>query len=329
MSVIKHEIEASGPDVEAAIDKGLRILNAKRDAVVVEVLDEGSKGLLGIGKRDASVRLTLVVDPLDATDPAKKPVPVAESDVPDVAEDAESTPETVDVAEPATVAEVVKPVIGTPDVEQDEHDESTSDEKPEPEPVIDAAAEAEILRELLTSTEVSVAMKHMETLLTKMEYDGVVSAELSDVDEITGKRIPIITVDGDSLSDLIGSRGATLNAIQFLLRQMTSQTIHDRTNFALDIGGYRARRQEVLANLALRMADNAVRDGRTVTLNAMPPHERRIVHMTLREDDRVETRSSGEGDRRRVSIIPKGGEGSGDKKRRSRKRRSKQKNYDA
>ena len=58
----------------------------------------------------------------------QKPVPVAESDVPDVAEDAESTPETVDVAEPATVAEVVKPVVGTPDVEQDEHDESASDE---------------------------------------------------------------------------------------------------------------------------------------------------------------------------------------------------------
>lgn len=327
MSVIKHEIEASGPDVEAAVEKGLRILNAKRDAVVVEVLDEGSRGLLGIGKRDASVRLTLVVDPLSPVAPVKKPKPEVK---PVVEKVADVEPVSAAVAEPVAAKADVTPVVAAPAIEQDDQVDDIDDA--EPEPPYDAAAEADLLRELLTSTEVSAAMKHMETLLDKMGYDGIVSAELSDVDEISGKRIPIITVDGDDINGLIGTRGATLNAIQFLLRQMTSQTISDRTNFALDIGGYRARRQEVLADLAQRMADNAVRDGRAVTLNAMPPHERRIIHMTLRDDDRVETRSSGEGDRRRVTISlkgSKGSEGGRDKRRRSRNRRGKDKNYNA
>jgi spoIIIJ-associated protein len=330
MSVIKHEIESRGSDVEAAVQSGLVILGAKRNEVVIEVVDEGSRGLLGIGKRDAVVKLTRMVDTAQPRSAPKQPAPVVEvveepeeddwndEDDWDDEDDSAESEEAIPDPEPVVEVEVQpEPVVAeSAPIAEEAEDTQVEDEE---DYVIVDEADIEVIAELLSSEEVRIAMMHAEAILEKMGVEAVVSADVSDVDEVTEKRIPIIKIDGENVSDLIGSRGATLNAIQFLLRQMTSQSIHDRTNFALDIGGYRERRQAVLADLARRTADKAVRDGRSVTLNAMPPHERRIVHMTLRDDARVETRSSGEGDQRRVRIMPKGASGGGKRKRRRRR----------
>lgn len=328
MSLVKHEIEARGADIESAIQAGLEILRADRDEVVVEVLDEGSRGLLGIGRRDAVVRLTQMVDP--AAPSSEAPVAEEPEDEPDVEPELErevepepepespSAPEPVEqpvaeaVAEPTEPVVEPEPVVDTP--------VSAPVEEPEPEPAEPTAEEAAEIAELLSAEEVAIGIQHAEQLLTHAGLNATVSAEASEVDEVTGRRIPILIIDGADAPALIGTRGATLNALQFLLRQMTSQSIHNRTTFALDVAGYRERRQETLADLARRMADKAVKDGRSVTLNAMPPHERRIVHMTLRDDDRVETNSIGEGDRRRVRILTKSA-GKGKPRRKRRRRR--------
>jgi spoIIIJ-associated protein len=327
MSVIKHEIEARGADVDAAVESGLGILGTDRDSVVVEVLDEGSRGLLGIGKRDAVVRLTLMVDTQEKKAPEKvaPPPPVAPAPPPAKATPAkpkEDPPAKQPVATPTTP----KPKEERPAAPKEERVEvppATPTPAPAPIAVEKPVVEVDpaVLTEILAREEVVVAMKHMETLLEKMGIEAIVSAEPSEIDEVTNQRIPIITVDGDNLNPLIGSRGATLNAIQFLLRQMTSQSVHERTTFALDIAGYRERRQQVLAELAQRMADKVADEKRTITLNAMPPHERRIIHMTLREDQRVETSSTGEGDRRRVRIMPQNA-GGGKRRSRPRQRRN-------
>jgi spoIIIJ-associated protein len=86
---------------------------------------------------------------------------------------------------------------------------------------------------------------------------------------------------------------------------MAGHALHQRADFLIDVEGYRDRRQNALAQLAQRMARKAVKRGQAVTLEPMSPYDRRIIHMALRNDDRVTTQSTGEGSRRRVRIYPK------------------------
>ena len=104
---------------------------------------------------------------------------------------------------------------------------------------------------------------------------------------------------------LIGPRGETLNAIQYISRLMVGNQMQQRATFVVDIEGYRSRRQQALARLTERMAKKVVNRRRPVSLEPMPPHERRIIHMTLRDNDEVYTQRSGEGKRRKVRILPK------------------------
>lgn len=151
--------------------------------------------------------------------------------------------------------------------------------------------------------EADVALTILREWLGLMQVDATVTLDWSEEDDLTRERIAILRVDGEDLGAMIGPRGAVLNDIQFLMRSMVSQQIQGRTSFVVDIGGYREKRIQSLVELANRMAAKVARHGRAVTLNPMPPHERRIIHMTLREDERVVTKSTGEGNRRRVRIL--------------------------
>jgi spoIIIJ-associated protein len=104
---------------------------------------------------------------------------------------------------------------------------------------------------------------------------------------------------------LIGRRGETLTALQYITRLIASRELQRRANIVLDVEGYKSRREQMLRRLANRMADQAIQLGRTVSLEPMPPYERRIVHLALRDHPEVTTQSVGEGDRRKVTIIPR------------------------
>ena len=82
---------------------------------------------------------------------------------------------------------------------------------------------------------------------------------------------------------LIGRQNETLSALEFVTRLMVNQQVRTRTNFVVDVNGYRAKRAESLRKLALRMADQVAESGRTVALEPMPPAERRIIHLALRD----------------------------------------------
>ncbi len=114
----------------------------------------------------------------------------------------------------------------------------------------------------------------------------------------------MLDVVGGNLTRLIGRRGETLAALQYITRLITSRELQRRSEVVVDIGGYKARRAQTLQALALRMADEALERGHTVTLEPMPPHERRIIHLALREREDVVTRSVGEGAARKVTIVP-------------------------
>ncbi|HEY8693631.1 MAG TPA: RNA-binding cell elongation regulator Jag/EloR [Chloroflexota bacterium] len=142
-----------------------------------------------------------------------------------------------------------------------------------------------------------VAADMLEELLEKMGVDAEV--EVREEDPIT------LNVIGEDLGILIGRRGETLSAVQFILNQMLNQKTGEWFGAIVDAEDYRLRREEQLRGIAQRMADRARYYHQPVTLDPMPPNERRIVHMALAEQGQVDTHSVGEGDDRRVVITPR------------------------
>jgi spoIIIJ-associated protein len=125
-------------------------------------------------------------------------------------------------------------------------------------------------------------------------------------------RVDVVTIDplllnvyGGDVADLIGRRGENLRSLQFVLGLMLNKQLRRHTRVNVDADGYRARREELLTGMAERFAARVRSTGQPMQLEAMPPNERRIVHMALAEDPDVTTESVGEGDARRVVISPR------------------------
>ncbi len=150
-----------------------------------------------------------------------------------------------------------------------------------------------------------------DVVTTLLDYLGVLAAvEVVDaggrIDEETGEAVPLqLNVVGDDLGILIGRGGETLRDFQFISRLIISRQIGVWPNLVLDVEGYKERRAETLESLAKRMADQVRETGRPLSLEPMPPNERRAVHMALRDDPDVYTESSGEEPRRKVRIYPR------------------------
>lgn len=153
-----------------------------------------------------------------------------------------------------------------------------------------------------------VATDVVSTLLDKM---GLIAAvEVADrggkVDPVSREVAPLVlNVVGDDLGVLIGRRGETLRDLQFIVRLIVSRKIGQWPNLVLDVEGYKARRVNGLQALAKRMADQVRQTRQPMVLEPMPAHERRIVHLTLRDDPDVYTESTGEDEARKVQILPK------------------------
>ena len=112
-------------------------------------------------------------------------------------------------------------------------------------------------------------------------------------------------VRGDDLGILIGRHGQTLSSLQFMVNLIIGRRLKARSTVHIDVEGYRQRRYEVVRGLALRMADRVKSSGQSLTLEPMPANERRIVHLVLQGDPDIVTQSMGEGENRKVSIVPK------------------------
>ncbi len=113
-----------------------------------------------------------------------------------------------------------------------------------------------------------------------------------------------IDVAGPDASILIGKRGNTLFALQFLANRVVNRGPQGRRYVVLDVEGYRARREQGLAAVAVKLGEQAVREGKVITFDPMSPRERRVVHLALAKFAGVRTESAGEGEGRRVQIIP-------------------------
>ena len=116
------------------------------------------------------------------------------------------------------------------------------------------------------------------------------------------KNTILVNITGENANFLIGYRGEVLNSLQTLLIAIAGRNLKEKIHVNVDILGYREKRKVVLENLAQRMANNVIKNKKSITLEPMPAYERKIIHTKLQESDKVKTESIGEGERRRVVI---------------------------
>lgn len=150
-----------------------------------------------------------------------------------------------------------------------------------------------------------LAQQTLEELLAKMKIKAAVQARWGDPDEPGDAPSVMLDVQGNDLGALIGRKGETLSALQYIARLILAKSLNESVNLIVDVEGYRQRREQQLRRMAQRMAEQALQRQRTLTLEPMPASERRIIHLELRDHPGVRTESVGEGDRRKVTIIPK------------------------
>lgn len=165
----------------------------------------------------------------------------------------------------------------------------------EPGEEVSAEAEADIA---------GTACEILGDLLERLDLEASVNLA-GDTEQIQGTGLVSLDIQGDDLGILIGRRGQTLAALQYLVRTIISHRLKVKVPLTIDVEGYRERRVESLQSLARRLADQVVSRREAYMMKPMTPYERRIVHVELAEDPDVTTHSIGVGDGRRVVIEPK------------------------
>lgn len=267
MTENNRSYEFVGESSEVAIQKGLEELGLTRTAVSVEVLEESQDSFLGMGGREAKVRLTVLAG-----------------------ESAEESSET------AVEAEVSEPEAAEAEDTESETEEEVADD-------FDEFDDLEALPDPELMDEMDLAEDILLNIIDGLALDVEVESKFSEEDDL-GKQVIEFNLVGDDASKLLGPRGDIMANLQFLVRLMISQKVHRRANVTIDIDGHRSSKREGLTRLAERMAQKVIDRNRAVTLEPMNPYERRLVHIALRDNNTVETESVGEGTQRRVRILP-------------------------
>lgn len=246
MSEERTKLEVIAPSVEEAIEQGLKELGLTDADVDVEVLDEGKKGLLGLGNRQARVALMIKFQP--AIIPHDEP----------------------------QSADGVKQSVSLPP----ENGQPSTSEEP---------------------NEVVIARETINIILETMHVNANVMVRLGDSDDNRIQPV-LIDIEGNDLSFLIGRKAETINALQFIASLIVGRELGRWVPLQIDVQQYRKRREDELRKLARRIADQVISTGRQQALEPMPPNERRIVHIELREHPEVETESEGEDPKRKVVV---------------------------
>ena len=334
-------IETSGKTVDDAIRAGLKELNCDFGDVNIEILEKGSPGLFGMFGRLAKVRLTVKEqDPafdfempvisldLPKSKPEKKAEPKTESRPRKEKPAKESKPEPK--AEPKPVVEAKpEPKQETPVEEAPAAEEKVEKAEPAVKPAQPKKREGNRQprqrrerkeRQNAPAEMPEVKVEPAETLpptdleslseIGKKAYDFLLNATTKmgvevEIRVAEREEALIVQMYGDTLGVLIGRRGETLDALQYLTSLYVNRGQDDYIRVSLDTEHYRAKREEALRKLAMRMANRARKSGHRVALEPMNPYERRILHSALQNHPYVTTHSEGEEPYRRVIITLK------------------------
>ena len=303
-------IEASGKTVKEAIQNGAAELGCTVDEVEAQIIDMGSTGLFGMFAKPAKVRLTLKEE--DHSFDIE--MPVFTLDQPEKGGKKPAKEKKERKAAPASKAVEEKPAApaegeAEPKPEKKERKPRARKERREQpregiaEPVT-VAAPAEPAEPFVETAEEQLsetARRARDFLKGLTEHMGV-PAEIAVCESEAQLRMQL---SGENMSILIGRRGETLDALQYLTSLNVNRDREEYLRVSLDTENYRAKREEALRKLAVRMANRAKKSGRRVALEPMNPNERRILHSALQNDPEVTTHSEGEEPYRRVIITLK------------------------
>lgn len=299
----------SAKTVEECVNKALDKLQANRNEVNIEVIDEPKQGFLGLfGAKDAVVRVSLKDDVKEkGTGDFVKNILNSDSNSVET-EQKEDTK----VIEDKKVVEEVEKTEPTEDDKEEIVEESVEPEKTE-KPVeaeeVKETEEAVKSEETEEETEPDVTIDRNDELfitsknfLKQMIEDMGIDCDIESRTEGNMIKFNIMCSEESDIGIIIGKRGETLDSLQYIVNLVTNRNADTYIRVILDCNQYRSKRERSLQKLARRLADKAVQTGRDIKLEPMNPYERRIIHTYLQNDENVNTFSQGNEPNRRVII---------------------------
>lgn len=338
-------IETTGENYKIAIEKALQQLHMERDEVSVEILEHGKKGFLGFGSTPAKVRVTYedktqpvppetpfveqpkpeekTVEPTrgktastispepqkskpQVNKKEKKPVASAPKQDKTAKIDNPQKPKRLSIATDDTTPRLVKAAPKNFVPEKSDGGRSASSRKAKKKPSIIPSTPK--IRERIPVSEET--MKKAEALLIEfltglLERMGI-EGRVSVLPQIECDQLRI-EISGSDMGTIIGRRGDTLDAIQYLASLILNNAFDEHIRLSVDTENYRAKRMDSLERLARKIAMKVTKSRRSMALEPMNPYERRIIHATLQDYDGVITYSTGTEPNRRVIIAPDDG----------------------
>ncbi|HOG08296.1 MAG: Jag N-terminal domain-containing protein [Syntrophales bacterium] len=295
-------IEIEGKSIDEAIVKACEAFAVPREKLQIEILSEGAAGFLGIGARKARIRaglMNLSLDLDDREDATAEPVP----DVPApertslFKQEPGPAPQPVGEAPPPPGRRrepAARPAPETPPrpkrspapphrgAEKPPVESRAAAATPDPEPAGDVALQAKAV---------------LEGILERMDLKYPVSVQETE-DAIR------LDIQGDGGGLLIGKRGQNLDALQYIVNKAAYKAGNGKKVIIVDTETYRQRREESLVSLAERLGEKVRKTQKPLTVSHMNAHDRRIIHLALQNDTQLATKSRGEGEYRKIIIMP-------------------------
>lgn len=263
--------EKWGTDVDAAVKLALEELKLSIEEVEVTVLEEPSRGFFGIGSKLAKVRV-------------EKKAPVKEEKKQEI----KNVTEEENVNSPSL--ESVKEIESETSEDNKEEVVNKDNKIKTLKPVIERVPD-----EMLSPVENHIALDFLKEVTKEMGLNLEISAK-------QGESVIYINIQGDDSGTIIGKRGQTLDAIQYLTSLVVNKGEQEYIRVIIDAENYRAKREKTLEGLANKLASKVSKSRRSIKLEPMNPYERKVIHSTLQSHPRVVTRSEGEEPYRRVVI---------------------------
>ena len=305
-----RSVEVEGDSIDDAIRKALAELGVTRDRASIEILNDATRGILGFGGKKARVKASVrapLAETLAAIEdraprrvsretPPREEPPVASRPGPLRAPSRPTSPAPrPESAAPRVSRETKQPDRGlAPNVSRAP--------APTPRPAAPPAGPSQAAASRATSSE--LATRSRAVLLELLSHLGI-QCEVG-FEPATEDAVVSLAVRGDSSALLIGKHGQTLDAIEYILNRIVIRESGSTARIEVDVEGYRARRAESLVATARRMAEKVRETGRPATVDLMNPRDRRIVHMALKDEGGVTSRSQGDGFLRKLIILPAG-----------------------
>jgi spoIIIJ-associated protein len=271
-------VEKEAATIEDATAEALAHLGARRDEVTVEILETPRGGVFGLGSRNARVRVTVKS--------AQTPSPGPQGGAPAREQGRERRGR-------GNHHRRGRGGVGNQQAQRPAPSQSQASSPSSDEDAADATRKNADLEEQHRE-----AIAILQQILEKMGETGEVRQVEVDAETVE------LEIKGDGSGILIGRHGQTLDALEYLVNRILARRIKDAAPISLETESYRARRRQQLHRMALSMGEKAKREKKPVRLEPMPPRDRRVIHLALKDDPMLTTRSAGEGVMRAIEILP-------------------------